>query len=482
MQIKKMTRTQEDEFQKMRALAVENAPYLIDILYSVQPVAAPGLDTLAVDDRWRVFIDFDCDFVSNLTIQQKAWALIHECFHVIRDHHGRSAKSMTRADLIAADCEINDDIITVGQLSIISSALLPDTFGMPRGKTMEEYRDLLNKKSKSNYVKNLIEQMRDADTDIISADNGRNSAGGDQSNGRDGDKSSNRSNDQNGDQYGDQSGNQPNDQSGAQSGAQSGTQADDQGNKNSENKRTICPGVIDAEQIDRHREYAEGIPEGRDDFERDMTMEQAARRILDHEKAYGRVPGSLLRDAEIILAPPKVDWSQHLYNISSIHLTEIIKGRGYSTWRKRNKRITNFYMPGHVDYAARVGVIIDTSASMDNELLSQMVSETMALAALPNVTIDVMSADTTGYEIDYGVNTGYTVELSGGGGTHMGKAIDDMAEKSIHPYDMMIVLTDGYTPWDMQFTGPVIAGIINDYGVSTEYEPPENVITVNIEL
>ncbi|HEM61895.1 MAG TPA: hypothetical protein ENO24_06360, partial [Chloroflexi bacterium] len=62
-------------------------PYLATAVLSMLPVEAPGLGTLAVDHRWRVY--YDPDVISRWPMQELAAALYHEVSHLLRDHHGR---------------------------------------------------------------------------------------------------------------------------------------------------------------------------------------------------------------------------------------------------------------------------------------------------------------------------------------------------------------------------------------------------------
>lgn len=123
-------------------------PYLSAVLFSLRPVPAPGLGTVAVDDGWRLFYD-------PATIEEwgpgskandpkghdgVAAALAHEVWHCLFETHRRKGdRDMERWNW-AEDCSINDGLVAAGWRFPVQ-CLLPKTFGMKDGLTGEEYYD-----------------------------------------------------------------------------------------------------------------------------------------------------------------------------------------------------------------------------------------------------------------------------------------------------------------------------------------------------
>lgn len=116
------------------------------------------------------------------------------------------------------------------------------------------------------------------------------------------------------------------------------------------------------------------------------------------------------------------------------------------SWARRNRRYET-YMPSRFSTALdSVGVIVDTSGSIGGEELTTMLAEVRAIAetTCPAV-MNIMCADArvlTDQTIEAGEE--FKVEVKGGGGTDMREPLAKMAE---HDPRVVILLTDGYTPW-----------------------------------
>jgi len=109
----------------------------------------------------------------------------------------------------------------------------------------------------------------------------------------------------------------------------------------------------------------------------------------------------------------------------------------------------------------RVAVIVDTSGSVSDGELGSALSELAQIAKAVGVGGNRVSV----YSCDSAVHTVQTVcsseeiALVGGGGTNMVRGIMRAAAASPRP-DVIVVLTDGYTPWPGESPGPrVITGI-----------------------
>ena len=134
-----------------RLWAASRFPYLATAIFAVQASAAPGIGTVAVDDRWRLRID--PAFVAGWTPAQFGSVLVHHACHVLRHHAERSQADATRSDdagawLKAADAEINDDLIRAG-LDLPGRPVMPADFGAAEGKLAEEYFAMLRREERS---------------------------------------------------------------------------------------------------------------------------------------------------------------------------------------------------------------------------------------------------------------------------------------------------------------------------------------------
>jgi predicted metal-dependent peptidase len=124
-----------------RLRAADAYPYLALALFALTPVSAPNLGTLAVDARWRLYVD--PDQLHAWTVPECAGVLLHEVGHLVRDHAGRArlasvdARSLRRWN-IAADVEINDDLRS-DSIALPENGVFPETIGEPPGKAAEYY-------------------------------------------------------------------------------------------------------------------------------------------------------------------------------------------------------------------------------------------------------------------------------------------------------------------------------------------------------
>lgn len=135
-----------DEWRRLRLArmaAVEAMPYYARALFALSPVAAPGLKTFAVDKYWRLYLDpsmLGTD--EGWTINQASAVLLHEVGHVLRDHGERGDVVDAPVDRmmwnVAADAEINDDLIAAG-VRLPDGVVTPTGIGCEDGHAAEVY-------------------------------------------------------------------------------------------------------------------------------------------------------------------------------------------------------------------------------------------------------------------------------------------------------------------------------------------------------
>ncbi|WP_019634153.1 DUF2201 family putative metallopeptidase [Actinomadura atramentaria] len=125
-----------------RYRAAADRPYLASAMYSLTVVESGRVPTMGVDARWRCYVN--PAFVAAHDVRELAGVWMHEVAHLLRDHHGRSARLPAalqrdaRRVNIAEDCEINDDLLADG-VPLPAGRVAPDDFGLPRGRLFEEY-------------------------------------------------------------------------------------------------------------------------------------------------------------------------------------------------------------------------------------------------------------------------------------------------------------------------------------------------------
>jgi predicted metal-dependent peptidase len=141
--VRALSTAEHAAFRLARLVAAETMPYFMHALFAAAPVAAPGLDTFAVDRHWRLYMD------PSLLVGERAWpphvagaVLLHEVGHLLRDHAGRAdALPQPYRHLpwnLAGDAEINDDLLAAG-VPLPEGVITPAVLGRDDGGLAEDY-------------------------------------------------------------------------------------------------------------------------------------------------------------------------------------------------------------------------------------------------------------------------------------------------------------------------------------------------------
>ncbi|WP_373871556.1 VWA-like domain-containing protein [Actinoplanes utahensis] len=129
----------------------------------------------------------------------------------------------------------------------------------------------------------------------------------------------------------------------------------------------------------------------------------------------------------------------------------------------------------------RVAVVVDTSGSMGPDELGAVLGEVAGVLRAVGIgrnRVTVLSCDADVHTVRR-VNTVGEVTLEGGGGTDMRVGIDQALGGPERPH-IIIVLTDGHTPWPDTSPGSVrvVAGLVGDHAP----EPPSWIESIHIPL
>jgi predicted metal-dependent peptidase len=207
---------------------------------------------------------------------------------------------------------------------------------------------------------------------------------------------------------------------------------------------------------------------GLSDANRKLLARDVARRIREHTRRRGDLPSGWQRWADEVLEPV-VDWRRTLRAAVRRGVADVA-GRVDFTYRKPSRRAAA--MPGVILPSLRqplptVAVVIDTSGSMTDDMLSQVLGEVSGLLSSVGIArhrLHVVCCDARAYQAQRVLNA-HEVRLLGGGGTDMGAGLAATVDLRPRP-DLVIVLTDGHTPWP---SGPpgrakVIVGLLDAGG------------------
>lgn len=437
-------------------------PYMARVLFGLRPVAAPGLGTFAVDGRMRLYVDFAA--MKDKPFDFCAQALLHEASHILAGHASIAESiGVNRRDPqqaqdwnASADMAINDDLSAAGCKALIEGgALLPSHINEPDNQTAIHYWDAIRQLRQQNAPSDRRGQddpdqgqpgegdQGEGQQDAQQDDSGQGGAG-------------QRDDDQPAEPY-----------TGCGSG--SGAQA--------------APCELGTDDLD-------GAAPGADDHEVRSVQIATAAAIRDH-KSRGTVPAGLAEVADEILTPSPTAWQRILGSHVRRCVAKVLGDFDVDYTRRSRRRFNEclrtpdgqiagrVIIPGMYSPTPRIEFIRDTSGSMSADDLAMLVNEIESIARKVGVRGDALRVT----DVDAAVHAsrGFThrndiFEVTGRGGTDMCVGIENAYQRKDRA-DVIVVGTDGYTPWpDERGPVPVIACIL-----ATEQEylrPPGWIKTV----
>jgi predicted metal-dependent peptidase len=409
-------------FPEVRLMARSWRPYMSKLLWALQPVAHPGLGTLAVDQNLRCY--YDPEILKTWKIDRCAAALLHESLHIFLCHHERAQR--LRADPkvwnIAGDLEINC-ILRRDNLApqpLGDDALYPEKYGFPADLTAEEYYALLQKQEEGKPQPGKP---------------------------------------------------QPGDKGDKQDDGKGQPGPGEAGEKPSPG-RGACGSCADGHAHDWELDADDEAAPAASKVTRDLLQQAVAQDIKQAMEAAGRgsVPGGLVSYVEA-LGTSKVRWQ----DVLGIHLrTAIEKVAGYEAQSyARPGRLTGA-LAGHggamfaswYEPKIRVGAVVDTSGSMGGGRVTQALTEVQQIAIGAGADVLFTSVDSRAAEV-VEIADIQDVRLQGGGGTDMRVGIQAMLDHHSEPH-LIIVLTDCDTPWPSEPTPiPLLVVGIDAYAAHT---------------
>lgn len=163
----------------------------------------------------------------------------------------------------------------------------------------------------------------------------------------------------------------------------------------------------------------------------------------------GTVPGGWTRWAQEML-PSRIDWRRVLAAEIRRSVASVAGNVDYTYRRpsRRQQSVPRVVLPAMHRPVPHVAIVCDTSGSMHELLLGRALAEVegiLSRAGLRQTHVRVLAVDTNVHAVTR-VSRAAQVELAGGGGTDMGAGITAAAALRPRP-SVIIVLTDGFTPW-----------------------------------
>jgi predicted metal-dependent peptidase len=421
--------------QAARLKLVNKRPYLASAIWALVPRAKPGMGTLAVDKYWRLYFDPAlCDPSADgptWNVDEMCGGLYHEINHLLGSHPDRCETMSAHPEIwnIAADMPNNSDIRTEG-MTLPEGLVYPEQFGFPPNLMAEEYYHLLEKSAT---------KLKCPRCNPGAQGQGQQGQGqqGQQPKGGKG-KGQNQGQGQGQGQPG---GQQPGDPGGivlvdcscGEARTGSGTCGSGSGGK---------------QQPFEDAPPAQGGPHGISKGEGELIKQDVAQQINRRSQSRGDVPAGWLRWAKERLAP-KVNWKRELQARIRAAVADV-SGMVDYTYRRPSRRqsvLREVIMPSLRAPSVEVAVVVDTSGSMGDGQITQAVAEVggilKAIGCHKGAT--VLSCDAAVATCKKVFSVGQ-VTLGGGGGTDMRVGMEAAMKLRPTP-QVLIVITDGYSPW-----------------------------------
>lgn len=204
-----------------------------------------------------------------------------------------------------------------------------------------------------------------------------------------------------------------------------------------------CSGGSSADGIPRDWECSSA--EGVGPAEREAVRQAVARAIKGGP--FGAVPLGWMRWAKELLAPAVVPWQRVLALAVRVGLATASGAVDYSRQvPSRRQCVTPVLLPTLRRPVFMADVLIDTSGSMSEDDLTSALTEGEGIIKATGASIRLYTCDTEVHGGTQRVQHVNAVHLRGGGGTDMGAGIA-YVEKQRPRADVLVILTDGETPW-----------------------------------
>ena len=121
-----------------RMVALKRWPYFGPQLLCMVLVGKPGIGTCSTDCKGR--LDYDPEFVENISVEALATVILHEVLHNWLDHANRRQGRSPKKWNMSVDREINDDLAGESMpFPEMYPPLLPEQIGQPNGQLGEFY-------------------------------------------------------------------------------------------------------------------------------------------------------------------------------------------------------------------------------------------------------------------------------------------------------------------------------------------------------
>lgn len=407
----------------MRLHTFDYFPYLAGFVYSLVLHERQGLGTMCVDQHGNMY--YDPEFVKECTVEQGAYAVLHETLHVVFKHHerGRAFHSGSPDEMLLFVLNVAADLVIEQVLTPIvghrpAGAIHLGCYVEKLGMALDFDRGL----SMEEYVRLILDRLKQGDS------------------GEDG---------------GEEQGEQPSSSAG-NPGSQPG---DSDGREQAGDPNSIMRGSC-ADGVPRDYEVQ---PDGNwESFGNEQAMQQAYAKIEQMEKDKpGSVPGALKETLRVQIHGVSDPWRELRTVVASSVAAPI--GRPEPTYRRLNRRQPRNMMRlrGWQSTTPRAVVILDTSGSMCNEDDKAAALSCIADGLRKLSKFRVISADTR-IQNRKEIKDLRQIEWHGGGGTNLDHVIEQV-DRDERP-DAIILISDCvFSAWPRRTRARLVVACTTKY-------------------
>lgn len=483
-------------------------PYFMRVLFALRLRTQVGLGTFAVDCKGSMYVD--PALAAQWGPRGCATLMAHEVQHIILDHRGRvdtmAATLQARYNAVAhviaeqhdahtwhqfanlcADLEINDHMPKACEWPEGFTPVLPQTRQLPVGQSLEQYATALIERAEKEKIDGTESRVQGPSTNV--EDEARAAAAAHEEDGEEGSDATDHSeaqgqaSDGDGDDHAD---------NGAP-GAQGGDDGDQHETADAGRDEPSEPPPADNTAVGNGRAGEEGrgnVGQGwcggcaghphdfeevddegdtRDPIDVEILRRQVALDIQD-AVSRGEDPGAFWLDwSNQLLAPPKIDYHALLRRALRGAITNARARVDYvmgPPTRRRTVLVAHLgddapLIPAMRGPDPRVVFLQDTSGSMMGEATTRAtLAEAMGIVKASGTDVWGIAVDAAVQDMRRVSTVADLYELNkGGGGTDMRVGIAE-AGKREHRADIIVVFTDGITPWPAPHDMPPRAEVV----------------------
>ncbi len=395
----KVATAEEARLRIMAAKIIAQArwPYMSTLIFSLRIVESPDLPTLAVDAGWRMY--YNPEFVLEQIPEVLATMVLHEALHCVSKHS-------TRFQSLGRDNSSHDTWNLAGDANI--NEILDDSkmpwgeFDPVRYKTLAKF-GVVKGMTTENTSFTMVKYFED--------------------------------------------------------------------NPSKEKEHSDCGSVTGGTSRGYELPQSNSENPSIKGDQQDVIRDRVAQDVLKHsrEKGMGSVPGELLRWANDLLNP-QIDWRRELAGSLRSSLATVMGRRDYTFSRPSRRQSSmaesdpEFILPSmRKPSPPTIAIVIDTSGSVAEKEITEFLSEVDGIATANGIAqgITIIPCDSQVGEIQKlrSISGVAEIKLKGGGGTDLRVGIS--AAEALKPQPkIIIVLTDGYTPWPDSIDGHIESLII----------------------